>query len=122
MKKLSIFVFIVILLFAMQQAFAIVPSEQPEATIGNMTIVETPACCDSDADMCYIVSRAIVVDVSKKKPHLFKKDYIFKNRINHKNQAATNFYSVYFSAESFFVVYSGERAYLLTGGDERGSC
>ena len=101
----------------MQQAFAVVPSEQPEATIGNMTIVETPACRDSD--MCYIVSRAIVVDVSKKKPHQFKKDYIFKNRINHKNQTTTNFYGIYFSAKSLFDVYSGERAYLLTNGDKR---
>ena len=27
--------------------------------------------------------------------------------------------SVYFHTESFFCIYSGERAYLLTGGDER---
>ena len=119
MKKLSIFVFIVVLLFAMQQAFAIVPSEQPEATIGNMTIVETPACRDGDTDMCYIASRAIVVDANKKKPHLYKKDYTFKNRINHKNQAATNFYGVYFFAESLFDAYSGNRAYLVINGDER---
>jgi len=122
MKKLSVFVLIVILLFAMQQAFAVVPSEQPEATIGNMTTIEASACCDNDTDICDIVSRAIVLDVSKKKPHQLKKDYIFKDRINYRNQTTKTFQGIYFLTESLFDVYSGERAYLVINGDERGSC
>ena len=42
--------------------------------------------------------------------------------VSYKNQTATNFYGVQFLAKSLFDAYSGERAYLLTGGDERGSC
>ena len=121
MKKLPTLVLAAILLFVSQQTFAVVMPERGcvlvEITWCDMATVGA-STCDDDAEVDF---RPAAMKKSKK-PHQFKKFYVVKNEINNKNQITINFYGIYFSTKSFFYVYSGEKAYLLTGGDERGSC
>ena len=121
MKKLPALVLAAILLFVLQQTLAVAVPEYGCVLVDNIwcdVATVGVSACDDDAEIDF---RPAAMKISKKS-HQFKKFYVVKNKINNKNQITINFYGIYFSAKSFFYVYSGEKAYLLTGGDERGSC
>ena len=85
-------------------------------------IIDASACCNNDTDRCNETQRDAAIKISKKKSHQFKKNYILKNRVSYKNQTTTIFQGIYFCPESLFEIYSGEKSYLLTGGDKHCSC
>ena len=125
MKKFFVLPLMIVLLLATQHVLAVVASEYCFVLVDNTrcniaTIDES--VCDNDTNMCDFASDADAMLSSKKKSHQLKKDRIFKNKNNHRNQTATIFQGIYFCIKLFFDVYSGEKAYLLTGGDERSSC
>ena len=118
MKKHSVFTLMAFLLFTSQQA----TDTSKYDDVGIIVTLVGKSACDGDTDMHNDALKAIAIKAGKKKLHQFKKKDSLRNRINYKNQTAANLQGIYFRTKLFFGVYSGERAYLLTGGDERCSC
>ena len=118
MKKIFVLGLTIALLFALQQTTITVTPEVRELTAS----IDASTCCDSDISTCNMAVKDVAIKTSKIKLHQLKKNYIFENKIRYKNQTATNFQGDCFSAKSLFVVYSGEKTYLLTNGYKCSSC
>jgi len=121
MKGLSTLILAITLLLVTQQTFAVVMPERDYALVDkiwcDMATVGASAC-DGDAEIGF---RPAAMKISKKS-HQLKKSYAVKNGLSYANRTTAIFQDIDFYAELLFDVYSGNRAYLLTGGDERGSC